>query len=172
MSNALNQSNVMTTAAIFTAAHAAARLADEMVAYRTRFATALRAAWAAAKQTLTKTVSAILATIEKPNLGFTDIYDIFHVGQQSATGTSPADLPAITTAFAMSRPLDELDTARFFFLTSYATDRRSQPFTTYNGTSLYRQSDVTLRNIDSERTQQAYGFTAADVAAFKKAANL
>lgn len=45
----------MTASAIFTAAHAAARLADAVVAYRTRFTTALRAAWAAAKQTI-KTV--------------------------------------------------------------------------------------------------------------------
>ena len=50
----------MTTAAIFTAAHATARLADKMVAYRTRFTTALRAAWATAKQTINTVMEQVI----------------------------------------------------------------------------------------------------------------
>lgn len=42
-----------TASAIFTAAHAAAKVADTVVAYKVRFSTALRSAWAAAKQTVT-----------------------------------------------------------------------------------------------------------------------
>ena len=42
----------MTASAIFTAAHLAAKVADAAVTYRTRFVTALRAAWAAAKQVI------------------------------------------------------------------------------------------------------------------------
>jgi len=40
----------MNASQIFTAAHLAAKIADAALAYRARFTTALRAAWAAAKQ--------------------------------------------------------------------------------------------------------------------------
>lgn len=43
----------MTASQIFTAAHTAARVASPVVAYRTRFVTALKSAWAAAKQIVT-----------------------------------------------------------------------------------------------------------------------
>ena len=57
----------MTTTASFvmTAAHAAARLADKMLAYRTRFTTALRAAWAATKQTAQTIMEVILPASAK-----------------------------------------------------------------------------------------------------------
>jgi len=41
-----------TASAIFTAAHAAAKVADAVVVYKVRFSTALKSAWAAAKQTI------------------------------------------------------------------------------------------------------------------------
>lgn len=54
----LNHSNAttttaMTTSQIFTAAHAAAKVANQLVAYRTRFVAALKAAWKSAKETIT-----------------------------------------------------------------------------------------------------------------------
>jgi len=53
----------MTTSQIFTAAHAAAKVADQLVAYRVRFVAALKAAWKSVKQLITmETVAYTITT--------------------------------------------------------------------------------------------------------------
>ncbi|SDZ01211.1 hypothetical protein [Hymenobacter psychrophilus] len=80
----------MTTSAIFLAAHAAAKVASAVVAYKVRFSTALRSAWAAAKQTVNTITTAIMETISNPNFSadlanpVTANYDILHTAGNAA----------------------------------------------------------------------------------------
>ena len=167
----------MTASARFTAAHAAARLADALVAYRTRFTTALKSAWAAAKaaakQATQTTMKKIIATITgRPYAdGLAPSFDVFH---QATEQRATAHNPARTTLFTFEQPLYDGDVARFVLFSTEPADRRSPATVTLNGIALYARTGEGLKieSLDNERTQQAYGFSAEDAAAFKQAANL
>lgn len=75
----------MTASALFTAAHAAARLADATLAYRTRFVTALKSAWAAAKQTITNAMTTNI-TDQQVIVAENQDYKIYLKGTTNAAG--------------------------------------------------------------------------------------
>lgn len=157
----------MTASAIFTAAHAAARLADAATSYRTRFVSALKSAWAAAKQTVQTAMSTVLSTItDKAGR----IFDVFHIANRPADAT-PFGMPAVRTLFAVQQATAATP-ACVVVLSTYGAEG---PAIQVDGATLHDLRYDGIRRIEqleTSRIQAAYGFSAADVAAFKQAANL
>ena len=153
----------MTTATIFTAAHAAARLADQMVAYRTRFSTALKSAWAAAKQTIKTVMSNIIATIHledehaTPGTVPAKIYEVYHATETAAFVTlriEGREAPAKQRIACIHKSLAGAAAAAF----------------TLNGQAFYICSDATSWSDVTDRDAQR-GFTQADATAALVALN-
>lgn len=150
----------MTASAIFTAAHLAAKVADKAMAYRTRFATALKSAWAAAKQTINTVMSTILETIENPSFSadlanpVTASYDVYHV--------------AGNAAFVVRRLSRAGAAPRVMVATNRAAISTGNQLFARNGEAFY--SFGAIDQLDA-RDLAALNITAADVAAATAAIN-
>lgn len=156
------------TSNLFKMAHAAAKVADAVVAYKIRFSTALKAAWANAKQTLTCAMSTIVNTLTD-KLG--RVFDVYHVANRPADAGF-AGMPAVCTLFTVQRPQFEGQQPVLAVLSTYGTATKALEVEGASFYDLRKEGVRRLEQLETARIQDAYGFSAADVAAFKAAANL
>lgn len=148
--------STFSASAIMKAAHQAAKVADAIVAYKIRFSTALKAAWATAKQT----INTMMNTVE--TIYVADPH-VIAGGSTSQACTYEIHHLAGTVAFvtvrreAGNRPVRQriVSTSQVIAGGAKAFERNGQPF--------YLCTDFADWSAADARDAAAFGFSMADV---------